>query len=141
MYVCRKGYYNLPDTDIMLNCGYPFGHSRNRIITQQQSPQTLATGARPKSIISSSHHNLFQTAFQYYGPLTFQVFTTLLYTGPLPPEHARPSFNCVTNSTRTLPLRGPLRNLFPFPIRSSFLHVLVLKLHSTVFSGSAIYEF
>jgi hypothetical protein len=87
MYVCTKGYYKLPDKDIMLK--YPFSLSRYRIITQQQSPQTLATGASPESIRSSSHHNLFQTAFQYYGPLTFQVFTTitLLYTLPLPSEH------------------------------------------------------
>ena len=44
MYVCTKGYYKLPDKDIMLKYGYPFSRSRYRIITQQQSPQTLATG-------------------------------------------------------------------------------------------------
>lgn len=87
------------------NYGYPFSSSRYRIITQQQSPQTFATAASPESIRSSSHHNLFQTAFQYYGPLTFQVFTsiTLLYTLPLPAEHLSPSLNCFTNSTRMLP--------------------------------------
>jgi len=143
VYFCTKSYYKLPDKDTMLNYGYPFSRSRNRITTQQQSPQTLATGASPVSIRSSSHHNLFQTAFQYYGPLTFQVFTTitLLYMLPLPIEHESPSLNCFINSTRTLPWRGPLRNLLPFPIRSSFIHVLVLKLHSIVFSGSEIYEF
>jgi len=89
MYVCTKGSYKLPDKGIMLNYGYPFSRSRYRTIMRQQSPQTLAIGASPESIRSSSYHNLFQTAFQYYGLLTFQVFTTitLLYTLPLPAEH------------------------------------------------------